>query len=203
MVITSLNSLYCSLQNISLLKLNNLRFIAFIIHHQGAWRSTFSGTALLSSGGGQRLNDGDIRHEIVRQPVPLFQILRAVVRDPHLALRIFRNQNFQRQVDGGARRRQHQRRAALRIAEDQELGGRHFQAHLFSFAAVIDQREQRHAFGFENGLELVDRLVHGVMARNFDDPFFFLHGPSLRRVARQQSSLVGRECGGQAARDRQ
>ena len=39
------------------------------------------------------------------------------------------------------------------------------------------EREQRHAFGFENGLELVDRLVHRMTARNFHETFFFLHGP--------------------------
>ena len=75
----------------------------------------------------------------------------------------------------------------------------------------------------QNGLQLVDRLVHGVMARNFDDPFFFLHGPSLRgqengnrehegraanvssrrlqhHITRQQSSLMGNLNGGQAKR---
>ena len=62
-----------------------------------------------------------------------------------------------------------------------QLGGRHFQSHLFRFAAVVDEREQRHSFGLQNGLQLVDRLVHGVMARNFDDPFLFLHGKRLRR----------------------
>ena len=41
----------------------------------------------------------------------LFQVRRAVVRDPHLPLQIFRNQNFQRQIDGHAWRGEHERRA--------------------------------------------------------------------------------------------
>ena len=36
------------------------------------------------------------------------------------------------------------------------------------------------AFRLQDGLQFVDRLVHGVMARYLDDPFFFLHGKRLR-----------------------
>ena len=154
------------------------------VYHRTAARRTMTAQAIWSgyspAAAANACTTAIFGSKILRQAVPLFQVLGAVVGDPHLALRIFRDQNFQRQVDGRARSRQHQRRAALWIAEDQELGGRHFHAHLFSFAAVVDQREQRHAFGLENGLELVDRLVHGVMARNFDNPFFFLHRERLR-----------------------
>ena len=38
-----------------------------------------------------------------------------------------------------------------------------------------------HSFRLQNGLQLVDRLVHEVMARNIDDPFVFLHRKRLRR----------------------
>ena len=81
---------------------------------------------LLPSLGCQCLHDVEIGQQSLRQIVPLFQILRVVLRDPHFSLGVLCDQNFQRKVDGDARGCQHQRRAALRIAEDQELGGRHF-----------------------------------------------------------------------------
>ena len=80
-----------------------------------------------------------------------------------------------------ARSRQHQRRAGLRVAEDQELGGRHFQPHPSRFSAVVDQGEELHAFRLQDRLEFIDRLVHGAMAWNFDNPCLFSGRRSLQR----------------------
>ena len=47
--------------------------------------------SLVSGRGCQCLHDFDIGQQILRQIMPLFQILRAIVRDPHLSLRVFSN----------------------------------------------------------------------------------------------------------------
>src|SRR5579871_688938 len=136
--------------------------------------------ALLRSRRRQRLYDGDIGHQALWQAVPLSEVVAAVVGDPHLALRILRDQDLERQVDGRAWSGQHQRRAGLRIAEDQELGRRHGHPRLCSFTAVVHEREQGDALRLQDRLELVDRLVNGMTGRNFDDSFFFPHGPCPR-----------------------
>src|SRR5262249_61455919 len=42
--------------------------------------------ALLSGIDCQRFNDGDVLHQVLRQTIPFIQELRAVVREPDLAL---------------------------------------------------------------------------------------------------------------------
>jgi len=50
---------------------------------------------------------------------------------------------------------------AFGLPKINSLGGRHFQPHLSGFAAVIDQREQRHPLDLRMVVS-VECLVHGV-----------------------------------------
>jgi hypothetical protein len=45
--------------------------------------------------GGQRFNSGDALHQFLWQPVPLFQVFGAVIRDPHFSVRILPNKDLQ------------------------------------------------------------------------------------------------------------
>jgi hypothetical protein len=91
--------------------------------------------------------------------VPLLEILRAVVTDPHFSLSVFPDQDLQRKVDGAAGRRQHYWSAAFRVAEDQQFGGRHVHSHLFRLPTVVDQGKESDSFRLQNILELFDCLV--------------------------------------------
>ncbi len=73
--------------------------------------------------------------------MPLAKIFDAVPRNQTHPRHPFRNQNLQRKIQSHGRRRQHQGRTALRIAEDQQLRIRHLQSGCLSLATVIHQRE--------------------------------------------------------------
>ena len=100
--------------------------------------------------------------------VSLLQIGGTIVGDQDFSLRIFPDQNLERQIDGNAGRRQHHGSAALCVPENQQFGRMHFHVHLCRLAAVIDQREKRDAFGLQNSLQLLDCFVHRVITRDID-----------------------------------
>jgi hypothetical protein len=73
----------------------------------------------------------------------------------------------------------------LRIAEDQQLRGRHSQSHLCRFSAVIDQCKQVDSFRLQKILESVHRFVDRMIARDFDNALLFLDGnPCSHRSVR-------------------
>ena len=82
-------------------------------HNNPRWLSE-----LLASLRGQCFDYRDVLQQLLRQTMPLLQILGAVVREPDLPLSIFRDQNLERKVDSAAGRRQHQWSAGFRAAED-------------------------------------------------------------------------------------
>src|SRR5947207_15322978 len=57
---------------------------------------------------------------------------------------------------------------ALGFPKISNLVGRIFHSYLCRFAAVIDQREKRDAFGLQNSLQLLDYLVYRVITRDID-----------------------------------
>ena len=57
------------------------------------------------------------------------------------AVAILGNQYLEGKIEGDAGRRDHERRARFRIAEDEEFGGTHLQTGLFGLSAMIDQGE--------------------------------------------------------------
>lgn len=101
--------------------------------------------------------------------MPLLQILRAVVADPGFSLGIFPDKDLEWKVDSDAWCSQHQWCAGFWVAENQQLGGRHFHSHFGRFSAVINEREQCNSLGLENCLELLDRLFHRVVAGFVND----------------------------------
>src|ERR1700761_3203435 len=72
----------------------------------------------LGDGGGQGWEDGYVLEKICGQVMTLGQVFARVVADPDLGFLIFPDQDFERQIDGDAGRRQHEGRASLRISED-------------------------------------------------------------------------------------
>jgi hypothetical protein len=113
--------------------------------------------------------DGDILQELLRQTVPLHNVVRAVVRNPNFLLAIFPNKNLQRQVDGNAGSSQHQRCARLGTAKNQQLSRTHAHSQLFCFSAVVDQCKQSDSLRLQNILELFHCLLDRVIARPVDD----------------------------------
>lgn len=94
-----------------------------------------------------------------RKAVPPLQESRAVVRNPGRAGGVLPDQDLQRQVDGRAWRRDHDRRPGLGAAEDQQLGRAHRKSDPFGLAAVVDQREKCESLVAQDRLE----TLHGVL----------------------------------------
>lgn len=98
--------------------------------------------------------------------------LRVVIREPALAGRVLRRERLQRQVDAARLIRLHERRAGLRVAEDEEQ--RRAQCHPDGRRArrVIDTCEDGDALAFERLFEAVDRRRRRVTASDGDEPVF-------------------------------
>src|SRR5450432_342625 len=133
------------------------------------WNS--SRDSFLLRGGLRRqcFNSGNILQKILRQAVPLFQIDRAVIRDPNFSLTIFPDQNLKREINRDTGCGQHYRRPAFGTSENQQPGWTHFQSHLFRFAAVVNQREQSNSLRLQDALELFYCLLNRMIARQIDN----------------------------------
>ena len=90
----------------------------------------------------------------------LLQVLRGVVRDPDLAVPIFRDQYFEREVDRDGGGSLHQGRSTSRIAEDGQLGRRHLQTYLGRLTAMVHQDEQSDGLGRKRRLETLNSFVY-------------------------------------------
>jgi alpha/beta hydrolase family protein len=98
---------------------------------------------LLARSGGEGSHDGDILNEFRGQMVASLQVDGRVVGKPHSAVRVFPDEDLQRQIDRDAGRSDHQRSAGFGVAKDQELGRVHAHPDLRSFATVVHQRKDR------------------------------------------------------------
>jgi hypothetical protein len=100
--------------------------------------------------GDERFDGGKIVQQIFRNAVTMLQERQAVVGEPDLALAILPDKNFEWKVERGGRSGEHDRRAGFGAAENEQLGGQHGHADFGGFAAVVDEREEHHAFGLQN-----------------------------------------------------
>src|SRR5208283_659145 len=121
----------------------------------------------------QGLDDRKVRKEFPWQLVALLEVRRSVVRKPDLGVRVFRDQDLERQVDGTAGRSHHERSPSVRIAEDQELGGMHSHPDFFCFTAVIDERKKSDFLGLKLRDELLDGLIDRVTTASRRDAVLF------------------------------
>lgn len=90
----------------------------------------------------------------------MLQIDAVIIRKPCRAIRFFPDQQLERKIDRRGGRRQHERRARLGIAEDNELAGPHGKPRLLGLATMIDNCEQLHSLGGQYFLQPLDGLVH-------------------------------------------
>ena len=98
------------------------------------------------------------------------QIFRRIIRNRHFAGRVFRHQDFQRQINRHAGRRHHQRSPALGIAKYQDLRRRHPQPRFLRLAAVIDHREKRDTLRLQHRLQFFHGRCNAVRASHANDP---------------------------------
>src|SRR5665213_950169 len=68
---------------------------------------------------------GNRFEHLVAQIIAALQIARVINTEPHLAVDVLPRQRLERKIDCRERRSEHDGRAALRIAEDEQLGWRH------------------------------------------------------------------------------
>src|ERR1700722_8928685 len=123
----------------------------------------------VSNGGRQSLHNSNVGQKLVGQVVALRQILGAVVGDPVFPLRVFPDQDLERQIDGDARRGQHQGGSSLGIAEDDQLGGVHLHSNFGRFPAVVDQSKDGDSLSLENRQQFFQRRVYRVPGGFVDD----------------------------------
>src|SRR5882672_8455664 len=94
-------------------------------HRDGEATAIAAPRALFHSLCDQYAGAGKILDEFFGHTMPVFQIRRIVVGDCDLSSCILSHQRLQRQIDGQARGRHHQRRSAFWTAEDEDLGRVH------------------------------------------------------------------------------
>lgn len=133
-----------------------------------AW-VVFGDRVLFHSLSKKRSGGGQVLQKIGGDAVALLKIFGIVVGEPDLSLRVLPGEGFEWEVDGGAGSGDHDGRAAFGIAEDEELGGAHFESGFGGFAAVVDEGEDGDAFFFENGLQAGEGFRNGVGTGDVDD----------------------------------
>src|SRR5882724_4807212 len=79
----------------------------------------------------QHLHTSDVLYQVIWDRMSLRQVFWTIVGNPNSSLTVLRNQNLKREIDGDAGSGHHHRRPTFRAAKDEELGGTHFQSHLF------------------------------------------------------------------------
>ena len=78
--------------------------------------------------------------------------------EPDFACGILPRQRLERKIDGSERRGEHDRRAALGIAEDEQMRGRHREADFGGFAAVVDTCKNGDVLRMKNSFKAVESL---------------------------------------------
>src|ERR1700751_3966914 len=118
-------------------------------------------TALVSDSlSEKRLDRCKVLFEFGGKAMALLGVVGRIIDNPHFAVSVFPGERLEWKVNCGTGSRDHQWRARLRVAKNQQLRGAHFQARFFGFAAVIDKREDRDAFGFQRRAEALNGLWH-------------------------------------------
>jgi hypothetical protein len=97
------------------------------------------------------------------------EIGRIVVRQPGRALLVLPDQRLQRQVDADGLRLLHQRRAALGVAEDEQISRPQIHADGGSACGVIDMGKHGEALGLHLGLEPLHRVRGSKTALDGDE----------------------------------
>ena len=92
-------------------------------------------------------------------------VLRSVVGDPGLPLRVLPHQNLERQVQTRRRHGLHQRRARFRVAENQHAFRSHIEPHPGRVGREIESGKDGDVVLLELALEALDRLGHRVIPR--------------------------------------
>src|SRR6267142_5116628 len=103
-----------------------------------------------------------------RFPMALHHPRGIVVGQPYMAFGILPNQGLQRQVNANGLCRLHQRCAAFRAAEDQEVRGTQGHTNLGGAGGMVDMSEDRHALRFDGSLEPLHGLFRSVAALDCD-----------------------------------
>lgn len=105
---------------------------------------------------------GDRLKEFVAESIAALQRMWIVDSEPDFALGVLLGEGFERKINCRERLSEHDRRAALWVAEDEQLRGRHGKADFGGFAAVVDAGEYLHVFCAEDGFEAVEGFGDGV-----------------------------------------
>ena len=123
-----------------------------------------AGCGLFGEFGGEGFDAGEVLEQVGGDVVACAEVGRGVVGDPGGAVFGLCDEDLERQVDGAGGCGEHDGRASLRVAEEEEFGGAHGEADAGRFAAVIDEREELDAFGGEDAGEGGYGCVDGVRA---------------------------------------
>lgn len=133
--------------------------------HDDASRERASDYGLQDKG----FEPGDGFEEFVAESVAALQRMRIINSEPDFAVGVLPGEGLKRKIDCREWRGEHDGRAALWVAEDEELRGRHDKADFGSLAAVVDAGEYLHVFCAEDGFEAVEGFGGGVGARVGDE----------------------------------
>src|SRR5258708_9207026 len=119
--------------------------------------------------GGRRHESGDrvpesLYGRTLRRAVAWRDVPGIVVADPDLARLILPDERLERQIDAYSLAAFDERRAALRVAEDQQLSGAEVPADFRCAGRVVYAGEDGHSLLGEQGLEAIHRHLRGVVA---------------------------------------
>ncbi len=98
------------------------------------------------------INDGKIADQFLRDGVAISQVVDAVRTHPRLLIRTLPDEDFEGQIKCEKRGRNHEWRAAFRIAKDQHVGLLHREADASRFATMVN-------LGKEGQIAAVDDLL--------------------------------------------
>jgi len=95
--------------------------------------------------------------------VALLQPGGVIPRDQRRAVRLLREKYLQREIECSAGRREHDGRAGLWVAEDEQLGCGQVEADCTCLRGVVDEREELYVLLGQQGGEALDEFVDGVV----------------------------------------
>ena len=84
------------------------------------------------------INDGKIADQFLWDGVAISQVGHPVRTHPDLSIRTLPDEDFEGQIKGEERRRNHQGRATFRIAKDQHVGLLHREPDASRFATMVN-----------------------------------------------------------------
>lgn len=102
--------------------------------------------------------------------MPGLEVFSTIVGNPDSSVSVLRDHKFQWRIDRNAGSGKHKGSSGLRIAENQQLGGRHLHAGLLGFAAMINHCEQLDIPRTQDFFKLSSRLFNRMAALHGYDP---------------------------------